>query len=399
VAALDPTSETLMSSRGRLCFNVPQLYPHAAGRDDFIGGIEVLDWALARGLAERGFDVSIATCDYGQAAVERRSGVALWRTFSPEAGVPGFRFVYPRLWKTMRTLRSVNADVYLASGGGLTAGWAYESARLRGSRFVFMAASDKDVLRSLPALTQRRAKWWYLRALRGADAHIAQTERQRRLFHENFGIDADVIAGPVELPAASVDAGANDVILWLSTYKPSKRPDWFLELARRLPKFRFVMIGFAPSSKTNGSWQAANRAAADLPNLEVHGFVDQIDDFMRAAAVLVHTSPLEGFPNIFLEAWSYGVPSVTAVDPDGVVKQHGMGEVVETVEELAETVGAIMANPDRRRVLGAHARRYVEGHHGPDRTYEPLALLLDRVIEVKDRAAETSRIGKGPDSK
>jgi glycosyltransferase involved in cell wall biosynthesis len=159
------------------------------------------------------------------------------------------------------------------------------------------------------------------------------------------------------------------------------------------------MIGFAPSSKTNGSWQAANRAAADLPNLEVHGFVDQIDDFMRAAAVLVHTSPLEGFPNIFLEAWSYGVPSVTAVDPDGVVKQHGMGEVVETVEELAETVGAIMANPDRRRVLGAHARRYVEGHHGPDRTYEPLASLLDRVIEVKDRAAETSRIGKGPDSK
>jgi glycosyltransferase involved in cell wall biosynthesis len=383
VTARDPASETLMRSRGRLCFNVPQLYPHAAGRDDFIGGIEVLNWALARGLAERGFDVSIATCDYGQAAVERRNGVALWRTFSPEAGVPGLRFVYPRLWKTIGTLRSVNADVYLASGGSLTAGWAYEAARSCGSRFVFLAASDKDVLRSLPALTQRRARWWYLRALRGADAHIAQTERQRRLFYENFGIDADVIAGPVELPAASVDAGANSVILWLSTYKPSKRPEWFLELARRLPQFRFVMIGFAPSSKTNGSWQAANHAAADLPNL------------------LVHTSPLEGFPNIFLEAWSYAVPSVTAVDPDGIVKQHGMGEVVETAEELAETVGALMASPDRRRVLGAHARRYVEGHHGPDRTYEPLASLLDRVIGVKGRTAEskTASLGRGSDLK
>jgi glycosyltransferase involved in cell wall biosynthesis len=390
-----------MSTRGRLCFNVPLLYPHAAGRDDFIGGIEVLDWALARGLAERGFDVSIATCDYGQAAVEQRNGVALCRTFSPEAGVPGLRFVYPRLWKTMRTLRSVNADVYLASGAGLTAGWAYEAARLGGSRFVFMAASDKDLLRSLPALTQRRERWWYLRAIRGADAHIAQTDRQRRLFRENFETDATVIAGPVDLPAASVDAGANDVILWLSTYKPSKRPEWFLELARRLPKFRFAMIGFAPSWNTNGSWQAANHAAAELPNLEVHGFVDRIDDFMRSAAVLVHTSPLEGFPNIFLEAWSYGVPSVTAVDPDGVVKRHGMGEVVETVEELVEKVGSIMASPDDRRVLGARARRYVEGHHGPDRTFEPLAALLDRVIQGRGGAAEseTSRIANGSDSK
>lgn len=340
----------------------------------------MLDWALARGLAERGFDVSIATCDYGQAAVERRDGVALWRTFSPEAGVPGFRFVYPRLWKTIRTLRSVNADVYLANGGGLTAGWAYEAARLNGSRFVFMAASDKDVLRSLPALAKRRERWWYIRALRGADAHVAQTELQGGLFHDNFGIEAEVIANPAELPAASVDAGANDVILWLSTYKPSKRPEWFLELARRLPQFRFMMIGFAPSSETNRSWQSANRAAADLSNLEVHGFVDQIGDFLSSAALLVHTSPLEGFPNIFLEAWSYGVPSVTAVDPDGVVKKHGMGEVVGSTEGLVETVAAIMAFPDRRRMLGERARRYVETHHGPDRTYEPLASLLDRVV-------------------
>lgn len=371
----------LMTSRGRLCFHVPLLYPHAAGRDDFVGGIEVLDWALARALAKRGFDVSIATCDFGQAAVERRDGVALLRTFSPWAGVPGIRFLYPRLWKTIRTLRRVNADVYLANGSGLSAGWAYEAARLSGSRFVYLAASDKDLLPSFPAIPQRRARWWHLRALRGAEAHIAQTALQRRLFRENFGIDAHVIASPVELPAAPVDACANGVILWFSTYKPSKRPEWFLELARRLPKLRFVMVGFAPSADANGSWQEAKRASAALSNLEVYGFVERPDDFFRSAALLVHTSPLEGFPNIFLEAWSYGVPSVTAVDPDGVVERHRIGEVVGSPEALVETVAAIMATPDRRRMLGARARRYVERHHGPDRTYEPLAALLDRVIE------------------
>src|SRR5256885_12552609 len=43
--------------------------------------------------------------------------------------------------------------------------------------------------------------------------------------------------------ATSVDAGANDVVLWISNYEPSKRPEWFLVLARLLPKLRFVMIG------------------------------------------------------------------------------------------------------------------------------------------------------------
>jgi glycosyltransferase involved in cell wall biosynthesis len=286
----------------------------------------------------------------------------------------------------MRTLRRVRADVYLANGAALSTGWAYDAAKLCGSSFVFLTASDKDAFRSLPGLTKRRDRWWYLRALRGADARIAQTEEQGRLFRENFGLDAHVIASPVDLPGAPVDAGANDVILWFSTYKPSKRPEWFLELARRLPELQFVMIGFPPSAETNGSWQAAKRTALELPNLEVHGFVEPVADFLRAAALLVHTSPLEGFPNILLEAWSYGVPSVTVVDPGGVVERHGVGEIVDSVDRLAEAVGGLMTAPDRRSMLGARARDYVARYHGPDCTFEPLATLLDNVIAAGTRS-------------
>ena len=176
------------------------------------------------------------------------------------------------------------------------------------------------------------------------------------------------------------------MVLWFSTYKPSKRPDWFLDLARRLPDLRFVMIGFPPSPETNESWQAANRAAAELPNLEVHGFVDPASDFLRAAALVVHTSPLEGFPNILLEAWSYGVPTVTAVDPGGVVESNGLGEVADSVDALEQAVVGLMADPDRRTGLGARARDYVEQHHGPDATFEPLAALLDKVIAKAPRS-------------
>src|SRR5207248_2699655 len=113
---------------------------------------------------------------------------------------PIVRMIYPRLWKAIRTLRAVNADVYLANGSGVPAGWAYHAAQSCRSAFIFLAASDGDAERSLPWLTRRREKWWYLQALRGADARVAQTEVQKRLFWENFGVNAEVIANPVELP-------------------------------------------------------------------------------------------------------------------------------------------------------------------------------------------------------
>jgi glycosyltransferase involved in cell wall biosynthesis len=375
-----------VSTRGRLCFYVPYLYPVAARSEtELAGGIEVQHWALARALAAREFDVTVATCNYAQPRVVELDGVMLLSTYATDEGAPGIRFFYPRLWKSMRALLTARADVYIASGSSLHTGWAYDAARIQHAPFIFFAASDKDAFPELPSLTRRRERWWYLRALRGADARVAQTELQQRLLRENFGVDSRVIPNPAQLPPAPADAATNNVVLWLSTYKSVKRPEWFLELARRLPYVRFRMVGFPPSVATNRSWRDANDAARDLPNLEVHGFIEhaRIGDFLQQAAIFVHTSPLEGFPNSLLEAWSYGVPTVSAVDPGGVVGTHKLGAVAQTVDDVVASVAALMESPDRRRTLGARARRYVEQHHGPDRTFEPVASLLDAVIQGK----------------
>jgi glycosyltransferase involved in cell wall biosynthesis len=384
---------TSSSSRGRICFYSPFLYPVAAeGEVEFVGGTEVRQWALARALVARGFDVTIVTCDFGQESVVELEGVTLLRTYSMQAGVPGVRMFYPRLWKALRTLRRANADVYLANGSGIPAGWAYHAARICGSSFVLLAASDGDAEISLPWLTKRRERWWYLKALRGADARVAQTELQRRLFRQNFGLESEVIPNPVELSFSPVDSGRNDSVLWLSTYKPSKRPEWFTELARRLPDIRFVMVGLPMSGRAAESWHAAQRAALATSNLEVHGFVahGRAEEFFRNAALFVHTSPAEGFPMTLLEAWSQSIPTVTTVDPGGTIARHKIGEVAPEIDELVETVARMMSAPGERRVLGARARNYVEEHHGPERTYEPLATLLDRVITHR-RAGTSTR--------
>ncbi|MEO5988372.1 MAG: glycosyltransferase, partial [Candidatus Eisenbacteria bacterium] len=126
----------------------------------------------------------------------------------------------------------------------------------------------------------------------------------------------------------------------------------------------------------------ARQAARELLNLEVHGYLEQaqVATLLGGASLFVHTSPAEGFPNTLLEAWSHGIPSLSCVDPDGVVARHRIGEVVGDVPGLTEAAVAWMADPGRRREAGERARAYVRAEHGPDK-------VLDRLLAVLSAAA------------
>jgi glycosyltransferase involved in cell wall biosynthesis len=370
-------------SRGRVCLYVPYLYPVLRGGSaPFAGGAEVQQAHLAHGLVTAGFDVSIVTCDFGQPAVETIDGIRILRAFKPHAGLPIVRFLHPRLTLATRALWSADADVYFVQGAGQPAGLAYDVARWRHRKFVFLAAHDHDTLRNLPELPLARDRAWYVRALRGADRVLAQTEFQRALLRQNFGVASEVVTNPVAIPPRAFDPAEGRNIVWLATYKASKRPEWFTALARRLPEHHFVMHGVIPIPPlTTESYDAALAAARECPNLEVLGFLDRdrLADLFSRAALFVHTSPAEGFPNTFLEAWAHGIPTVTAFDPDGVIAREGLGEKLDSLDAMTESVRAWMADPERRRAAGARARRHVELHHAPERVITQLARVLDDV--------------------
>ncbi len=374
----------------RVCFFSPLLWPvWSGGEVQFAGGAELQQARLARGLAARGFDVTVVTCDFGQPSPTTVHGVRVLKTYRPEDGWPVLRFFHPRITRSVAALRTADADVYYVRCASLEAGLAYDVARSRGAAFVFAAAHDHDALRSLPLLPNPRDRWWQRRALRGAAVVIAQSEVQRGLFRSEWGREATVVRNLVELPPSPAD-GAGDAVVWVATYKPAKRPEWFIELARALPQHRFVMCGVVPRPPdSTAAWEAARAAGRELPNLEVRGWQDpaQVSELLSGAALFVHTSPVEGFPNTLLEAWAHGVPGVSCVDPDGVVARHGFGEVVADREGLVRAVGGWMASPERRREAGRRARRYAEEAHAPEAAVSGLA----RVLEQAGRAARAQR--------
>ena len=380
-----------MSRPLRACFHASRLWPlWSEGRIPFTGGAEVQQAQLARGLAARGIEVTVVTCDYGQPSPVVVHGVRVLKTYRIESGPPILRFFHPRLTRTMAALHAADADVYYARGAGLEAGHAWAASRRRGAAFVFGAAHDHDARASLPLLRNPRDRWVYRRALHGAAAVIAQTDAQQVLFRSEFGVASEVIRNLVEPPSRVADPGANSTIVWLGTYKAAKRPEWFVELARALPGRRFLMHGVLPvPPEPAGAWHACREAANALANLEVHDYLDHehVAGLYQDAALLVHTSPVEGFPNTVLEAWACGVPSVSLVDPDGIVSREGTGQVVADLPALIRAVDQWMADPERRRQAGARARAYALRAHSPVVIAEQLAAAFRRAAGRGPNAA------------
>lgn len=376
-------------SRGRVCMFVEYLYPVVSGgRVPFAGGIEVQLALLARGLAQRGFEVTVVTGDFGQPDGLVVDGVRLRTCYPPAAGLPVLRFFHPRLTGAVRALWRADADVYLCQGVAMWAGVVADVARLRRRPFVLLAGHDHDVRPDLPDVHGPRDRWWARRALRLADVLVAQTEAQRRALAAGFGRDSVVVMNPVEIPAEPADAGANDAVAWLATYKPRKRPEWFTRFAERHPDVRCRMAGVIPVPPlTDAAYRAAREVAARCSNLEVEGTIphERIGGFLRGAGVLAHSSPAEGFPNVFLEAWALGLPCVTAFDPDGILARERLGECHGTYEAWEAALERYARDPALRREAGARGRAYAAAHHGSGAVVDALAAVLDRAIPARRR--------------
>lgn len=92
-------------------------------------------------------------------------------------------------------------------------------------------------------------------------------------------------------------------VLFVGTLEARKRPDLFVELARRMPHIRFVMIGKHPA--------ASPVQKGNLPdNVQMLGLVPKhhVRDLLAGCHALIFPSELEGLPNAVLEALAMGVP-------------------------------------------------------------------------------------------
>jgi glycosyltransferase involved in cell wall biosynthesis len=255
--------------------------------------------------------------------------------------------------------------------------------RLLGKRSVIRTASTFS--REIGNLRGSRGAWLRLKIIRVFDAFLALTsEIEERFLLE--GVPADRIvrirnavdrerfmpAGQEERRAlrSGLGLGARQrVIVFCGHLTEVKGIDFLMRslegLAARVERADLVILGsgeYAMDTLERWVQESAERLRGKI-SVHLTGQVPDIAPYFRCADVFVLPSRAEGMPNVLLEAMAAGLACV-ATNVGGVpdIVVHGVdGVIVPYGDEraLREALIALAGNVQRRRRLGANARKKV----------------------------------------
>lgn len=374
-----------MKEKPSVCFLAPAAWPVISGDRSIktAGGAEVQMGFLARAFAKAGYRVTMICMDYGQKDGIEIEGVRVLKMHKPEGGIPVLRFVHPRFTSLWRAMRRADAGIYYQRAAGVHTGYVAAFCRWYGRSFVFAAAHDTDLDPACPLFHYRRDKAIYRWGLSHADAVVVQNPVQKELCESKHGRDALLVrscyAPP---PGARNDPGG--YVLWVSTMRRWKRPELFIELARRLPQYRFRMVG---GGDGDAYYSALRNQATTVPNLEFVGFVPHadIEREFDGARVFVNTSEHEGFPNTFLQAWARGVPCASFVDAGSTVDGQTVLSRALDVDGLTKAVDGLMSDDRMWREAGLRSANCYTNQH----SVEVAQMAYDKIFH--DLLTRTNR--------
>lgn len=363
-----------------VCFVAATAWPVFAGVKHIpvAGGAELQQSVIARALARRGYRVSMITMDHGQPEGIVLDGVTVHKMYRPDEGIPVVRFVHPRLTSLWRAMKRANADIYYQRSASAYNAFMAAFCKAHGKRSIYAGASDIDFTPGAEDIAFARDRLLHQYGVRHVDRIFVQNPNQQASLRRHYGRESVVIPNCfLERPRAK--PARPGYVLWVSNLRPDKRAEILLELARRLPQYRFVMIGGDAQVERGPQYgRAIREAAAGVSNVEVKGFLpfEEADRYFDGARVLLNTSTYEGFPNTFLQAWSRGVPTVATVDTGFRRDGAPVYDTVGDVDEAAARIERLM----RDDLVWQQASQRVLAHFRECHSVEAVAGLYDREL-------------------
>jgi glycosyltransferase involved in cell wall biosynthesis len=346
-------------------FYAPWAAPLVAGEPSS-GGAERQMLLLAGGMAERGLRVCVVVLPTTRALPASVGEVDVAIQPLPRGGRRPVR-VLSYMSTLGRTIRPLRARVLVQRSAAATTALVAAVARLSGQRFVYSSASDADF--EFGRRERRREDVWAFHlGLRLAMVIVVQNEEQAALCRRRFGREPVLIKSIAEFNEARTEPP--EAFVWIGRFAPVKRPEAFVELARRVPEASFRMAGMANSEEETRLAQQIAAAASQLPNLTVFPGLrrDEVDRQLASAVAVVNTSDFEGMSNVFLEGWSRGVPALSLRhDPDGVIARDGLGGFAHgSPGALADIARSMWSSRFDRSDLAHACREYVRREHSAD---------------------------------
>ena len=211
------------------------------------------------------------------------------------------------------------------------------------------------------------------------------TEDQREIFSQQASCPSALIRQGWPISSEQPVRTAGDHILWVGSCRSLKRPLAAVDLARRLPDQRFVMVMPPFEGEVDELHSAVVAAAAELPNFELIARqipIAEVDTLFARAKMFVNTSEVEGFPTTFLQAAATGTPVASLeIDPDGYIVREGVGVSADgDMETLVEGVRSAVEG-DEWIALGRRHWEYARAAHSIEVCAEQLELAIRQCLE------------------
>jgi glycosyltransferase involved in cell wall biosynthesis len=303
-----------------------------------LGGAERVVCSLASGLRARGHEVAVS----GAAGPLDAQLADVTRLVLPERGRSPVGVME---WTTRQAtfVRSFRPEVVHAHNAKATviAGAAIRLAR--GPRRPPLLATHHG------AATRDRAGAAKL-LLRAADEVVVVSEGVLPMFAPAV---PRIIHNGIDPPSPGSD-GPREGVLFVGRLEPVKNPGRFLEVARRVPEAKFVVVG-------DGSLRDQLRA----PGVTFLGARDDARALLARAELLLVTSDSEGQSIAVLEALAAGTP-VVSTPVSGMRELDGVRISSFDPEDLAATVRELLDDPVQRTRMGAAGARLVRERFSAD---------------------------------
>lgn len=360
----------------KICFLSLQAYPlfNSKCKATF-GGSEVQVSNYAKELAKKtNYDVSIMVADFGQKKQEVIEGVRLVKTYSLRKKLSNY-ILAP--FKLYNSLREENPDLVITRAKGPEVGIASKYCRRNEKKHIHMIAHDGEVQgKFFKGLFGKMFKRGFLRA----DHIISQNDYQQREYKRKFGKDnSSQLNASYETKSSKVKKDGS--VLWVGRSDSWKRPELFLELAKKHRDKRFVMV--LPKSSDDRTWERIVKQSENVDNLALIEGVPfkEIQKLFDKAAVFVNTSESEGFPNTFVQAGIAKTPILSlAADPNKMLSKSKCGYLCKGIDDLSKKLDKLLGSKKDWEEKSKNVNEYVKKNHDIKKNIRQLESIINNVL-------------------
>jgi len=356
---------SLKSSKPKICFVSLSSYPLLKDMDlGYIGGAEIQQVEIARELKKRGYKISFIT--YGNYCNNNESFDEIKIFFAYERNHVKDYSILKKAYYIYKKMKEIDADVYYYRAG--SPGIIPLFVKLLNKKIILHIASDAQITsimintkNKIEGILAKIGNWLDIKL---SDVIISQNKYQKLLLKDKFKIESIIVNNAFNLPPYNINYSKKNYLLWVGTIRSIKQPELFIEIAKQFPEYKCLLIGGIGESPE--LFEKIKNKSNLIDNLEFKGFVphNKMFSYYENAILLVNTSKIEGFPNVFLEAWMHYVPVVSLnVDPNGIISKYQLGYCSKTIKKMFDNIKTILDDNKLLKTLGENGRRYIEENH------------------------------------